>query len=129
MNTSGTTGATLTGAGNTSLTNDTFSLQVVGAPGAKPGLILRGAVQVNAGLGIGIGDGLLCTTGSTARSQVQITSAGSTTFTDFQGSPFGVSSYGAGLPTNYQFWYRDAANTCSGAGFNFTNGWTVIWTP
>ena len=85
--------------------------------------------QVNGGLGNTVGDGLLCTGGQSARSQVQVTSAGSTSFTDFQGLPFGASSYGAGVETNYQLWYRDPANTCSGTGFNFSNGWTVTWLP
>ncbi|MFT7486705.1 MAG: hypothetical protein ACI9F9_002561, partial [Candidatus Paceibacteria bacterium] len=55
--------------------------------------------------------------------------AGTTTFTDFQGSPFGNSGYGLGFPTNYQFWYRDPGNTCTGSGFNFTNAWTTSWLP
>lgn len=128
-NTSGSGGARLTAFGNASFSNDTFQLQVVGVPGDKPGLILRGANQSNGGLGNPIGDGLLCTSGNTARSQVQTTSGGSTLFSDFQGSPFGASSYGTGVPTNYQFWYRDQANSCSGTGFNFSNAWTVNWSP
>ena len=125
----GGTGVLLVGAGSAALSNDTFRLEVTGAPGDKPGLILRGIEQVNGGIGVQAGDGLLCTTGQTARSQVQVTSAGSTTFTDFQGQPFGQSSYGGGVPTNYQFWYRDPSNMCSGAGFNFSNAWTVVWLP
>ncbi len=123
------TGATLTGQGNAVLSGDTFQLDIVGVPGAKPGLVLRGANQLNGGLGNPVGDGLLCTGGQTARSHVQVTVAGNTSFTDFQGNPFGVSSYGAGIPTNYQFWYRDNQNTCSGSGFNFSNAWTVNWLP
>lgn len=126
---SGGSGVLLVGAGSAALSSDTFYLDVSGAPGAKPGLILRGALQVNGGLGSASGDGLLCTSGQSARSQVQITSAGNTTFTDFQGSPFGVWSFGAGVPTNYQFWYRDPANTCSGMGFNFSNAYEVTWLP
>ena len=116
-------------SGNAVLLSDTFQLGVAGVPGNKPGLILRGAIQINSGLGNPVGEGLLCVGGMTARSQVQVTSAGTTTFTDFQGQPFGQSSYGIGVPTNYQFWYRDTANTCSGSGFNFSNAWTVTWLP
>jgi predicted carbohydrate-binding protein with CBM5 and CBM33 domain len=125
MNTSG-AGATLSASGNASIGGDTFQLDISGVPGNKPGLILRGANQL---AGNPAGDGLLCTSGQTARSHVQVTSAGNTTFTDFQGNPFGSSSYGIGVPTNYQFWYRDPGNPCSGAGFNFSNACAVTWQP
>ena len=52
---------------------------------------------------------------------------GSTVFTNFAGQSFGEASYGPGANANYQFWYRDSGNTCSGSGFNFTNAWTVDW--
>jgi len=128
-NSSGTGGATLVASGSAWLANDNFQLHVVGGPFSSPGLILRGTTQLNGGLGSFVGDGLLCTSGQTARSQVQFTLAGSTTFSDFQGSPFGASSYPGGVPTNYQYWYRDMANTCSGLGFNFSNAWTATWLP
>ena len=128
-NTSGTGGATLVASGNASLSADTFQLNISGVPGSKPGLVLRGASQLGGGNGNPAGDGLLCTSGNTARSQVQVTSAGATTFIEFQpGVSFGASSYGAGQAANYQFWYRDPSNTCSGGGFNFTNAVSVTWT-
>lgn len=120
-------GAELRGAGVTSIANDSFLLAVNGVPGNKPGLILRGANTVNAGLGNPVGDGLLCTTGQTARSQIVISSQGAAVFEDFRGQPFGAHSYGAGTDTYYQYWYRDPAGTCSGAGFNFSNAWQVSW--
>ena len=128
LNTTGTNGATLVGTGNASISNDTFGFQVSGVPGSKPGLILRGINQIAGGSGNPAGDGLLCAGGQSARSRVQVTSGGSTTYTEFDtGLSFGGASYGAGVTANYQFWYRDPSNTCSGAGFNFTNGWTVTW--
>ena len=128
-NSGGFGGASLRGLGNAYLSADEFELQVVGVPGTKPGLILRGAAQLNGGLGNPVGDGLLCTGSQTARSQVQVTSLGGTTFSDFRGAPFGMSSYGPGVQVNYQFWYRDSANTCSGSGFNLSNAWEVVWLP
>ena len=127
-NSAGAGGASLDASGTASISNDTFWLNATGVPSNKPGLLLRGANVVNAGLGNPAGDGLLCTAGTTARSQVQIAAGGATTFTDFQGSPFGASSYGAGNAAHYQFWYRDTSNPCSGAGFNFSNAWLVNWT-
>lgn len=126
---SGGAGATLESLGSASMSLDTFGLQVEGCPGNKPGLVLRGSLALNAGQGNPVGDGLLCASGQTARSQVQVTSAGSTTFSDFRGMPFGATSSGVGATTYYQFWYRDAANACSGSGFNFTNAWEVDWLP
>lgn len=117
-------GATLVASGSASVANDTFQLDISGVPGAKPGLVLRGDLQV----AIPAGDGILCSSGGSMRSQVHVTVAGSTTYTDFNGGPFGAVS-NLGAPTTYQFWYRDPANTCSGSGFNFTNGWTVDFMP
>jgi len=126
-NTGGVGGATLTATGSAYINDETLQFHVVGVPGTKPGLILRAANQLNGGLGAPIGDGLLCVFGSMARSDVQETLGGATTFSDFKGSPFGDWSFGAGVPTNYQFWYRDSSNTCSGWGFNLSNAWTVTW--
>ncbi len=117
-------GATLTGSGNACVQGDSLAFDVTGVPGAKPGLILRGDSQI----ANPAGDGILCTAGGSQRSQVQVTNAGSTSFTDFNGQPFGAVA-NIGAPTNFQFWYRDPANTCSGAGFNFSNAWTVTYQP
>ncbi len=126
-NTTGTGGALLSGSGGAYILSDTFQLDVAGVPGSKPGLILRTANQVNGGLGIHAGDGLLCVSGQSLRSQVQVTSGGATTFKHFYGGPLGASSFGPGVATHYQFWYRDPLSTCSGSGFNFSNAWTVTW--
>jgi hypothetical protein len=126
-NSSGTGGALLVGLGNPSLANDSFQIQITGVPGDKPGLILRTANQMNGGLGNPVGDGLICASGQSHRSHVQVTSAGSTTFTDFDGTAFGTETIGVGIPTNYQFWYRDTDNTCN-SSFNFSNAWATTWT-
>ncbi|MFT7486036.1 MAG: hypothetical protein ACI9F9_001889 [Candidatus Paceibacteria bacterium] len=120
-------GATLLGLGDGYLMDDDFRLQITETPNHSMCLVLRGASGLNGTLGQFAGDGLLCVGAQTARSQVQTTSAGGTTFTDFQGNAFGASSYGSGTTTRYQLWYRDAANTCTGLGFNFSNAWTLTW--
>jgi len=125
LNTTGTNGATLTGSGNASISADTFQLDVAGVPGAKPAIVLRGINQISNP----VGDGILCTAGQSARSQVQITSNGATTYANFAGAPFGASAYAPGTATNYAFWYRDPGNACTGSGFNFSNGWTVTFLP
>ncbi len=128
-NTTGSIGATLSVAGNPYLSHDDFRLVISGVPGNKPGLILQGANQLNGGLGNAMGDGLLCVGGQSVRSHVQYTQGGATTFTNFHFSPISTFSYGIGVPTNYQYWYRDSGNTCSGIGFNFSNAWTTTWLP
>jgi hypothetical protein len=128
-NSNGMSGATLTGSGFPYITADTFELHVAGVPSGKPSLVLSGSTQPNGGLGNAVGDGRLCVGGQVQRSQIQVTSGNSATFTDFQGSPFGLSSNGAGVSTHYQHWYRDPGNTCTGAGFNFSSAWTVVWQP
>ncbi len=121
VNTGG-TGVTLRALGNASVSSDTLRFDVAGAPGAKPGLLLRGNNQI----ANPIGDGIICTAGMSQRSQVQVTAAGVTSFTDFNGAGFG-SVANLGAPTNFQFWYRDPMATCSGSGFNFSNAWTVTY--
>lgn len=119
----------LIGFGNPQISADTFGLYVRGVAGSPPGLLLQGTTQLNGGLGVQVGHGLLCV-GQTSRSHVQIVSnSGGTTFLDFQGAPFGASSAGIGVPTNYQFWFRDNYGTCGPNRFNFSNAWTVNWMP
>ncbi len=116
-------GAGLAGTGNAQVSNDTFQFDVSGVPGAKPGLLVKGSVQIfNA-----VGDGILCTAPQ-MRSHVQITSAaGEATYADFDSQPFGAIA-NMGSPTYFQYWYRDPGNTCGG-GFNFSNAWEVSFTP
>lgn len=121
-------GSMLAGLGNPSISADTFAIHIGGASSNAPGLLLRASATINGGVGFPVGDGLLCIGGQSIRSFVQTTTAyGSASFHDFRGQPFGLSSNGPGVPTHYQFWYRDN-NSCTGAGFNFTNAWSVNWT-
>ena len=64
------------------------------------------------------------------RSQVIAADAsGNVTMSDWRGVPFGQypKAYSCGVPARYQWWYRDPLNTCSGQGFNFSNGVSVTW--
>ncbi len=120
-------GAVLTGSGAAVVSSDSFQLAVSGVTG--PCLVVQGLNQVGGGGGNPAGEGLLCTAGASLRSQVQSPLAGTTTFADFLGGPFGAVAFAGGQATHYQCWYRDPANTCSGGGFNFSSAWTVVWTP
>jgi hypothetical protein len=121
---SGNQGSKMTGSGAVSFSNDTLAFNISGVPGAKPGLLLRANNQIN----VIVGDGILCVGGGSNRSQVQVTVAGSTLFSDFNGSGFGSVANPIGVPTNFQFWYRDTANTCGG-GFNFSNAVEIVYVP
>ena len=124
INTTGTGGARIDAFGVASLNSTSFRIEVTGVPGAKAGLILRGDTQV----ANPVGDGILCVAGSSQRSQVQLTVAGETSFTDFKGAPFAAVA-NVGTPTNFQFWYRDPNNPCGQGGFNFSNGVSVVFQP
>lgn len=118
-------GATLTAAGLPSVASDSVVFDVAGTPASKPGLLLRGDNQVSTLAG----DGLLCTSGNSQRSQVQVTDAtGAATFADWNGAGFGSVANVGGL-TSFQFWYRDPDNPCTGEGFNFSNGWALTYYP
>ncbi len=118
-------GATLTGFGHASFTNDGLGFSVSGAPAGNPGLILRGTNMI----ANPVGDGILCMSQGVKRSQVTVTSpAGTATYTHFNGQGFGSVGLN-NAPTNFQFYYRDVAGSCTGAGFNFTNAWTVTYLP
>jgi hypothetical protein len=115
LTTSG-TGATLAGSGSATVAADTLALTVTGAPANKPGIFFQGPTQ----LSNPVGDGILCSN-SNLRYGVSFTDASGTA----SSTGFGANAT-VGQSLNYQFWFRDTANTC-GSGFNFSNGWTVTW--
>lgn len=110
-------GAVLVGAGNAEVGNDTFVLSVSGAPANKPGIFFQGANQLSAPAG----DGILCSNALKRYAVNPTDASGAATQSGFSA----FASVGASL--NYQYWFRDPANVCSGLGFNFSNGWTVAW--
>ena len=128
-NSSGAGGASLTSSGSAFLTVDTFGLQVEGIPGATAGLCVKGSTQLAGGLGLPIGDGLLCLAPELRSQVIQSDATGQLSMTDWRGQPFGSfpDTANLGAPTYYQWWYRDPVSTCTGAGFNFTNAWAVTW--
>jgi plastocyanin len=130
-------GAAIVGSGNAQVSADTFNLTVTDGPANKPGLILRGTADLSPGIStINDCEGLLCVGGQTQRGDVFMTDASGNGDSGgtFQGSsPFG-SSANIGGSDYYQYWFRDPGGDCNqndngGANFNFTNSWTVTWTP
>jgi hypothetical protein len=124
----GISGATLAPSGNAFMFDGSIKFHVTGMPSNKVGLILRGRNQINGGLGMSVGNGLMCTGGQIARSQLALSdSFGDMTFHQFNGDTFARTSYGAGIPATYQLWYRDPVGGCTGTGFNFSNAWSLPW--
>lgn len=117
-------GARLRVGGNAFVSSDTLQFVASQIPNNNPGLLLRGDNVIHTI----VGDGKLCTGGAGQRSQVQLATGGTTAFTHFNGAPFAAVS-NVGAETHFQFWYRDPANPCTGAGFNFSNAWTVTYLP
>lgn len=124
-------GAELIALGNASISSDTFGFLGKRIPGGNAGLCIKGSTQLGGGIGNHVGEGLLCTSPQ-IRSQVVVSNgSGNVIMSDWRGQPFGTfpGAANVGAPTYYQWWYRDPSNTCSGQGFNFTNGWCVDWLP
>ncbi len=124
-------GARLLGAGNAYFTDDTFHLKVSGIPGARPGLCVKGSVLLNGGLGNPVGDGIFCSPAQ-IRSQVILSDGNGNLIMDsWRGQDFGAypNAANVGGSTYYQWWYRDQTGSCTGSGFNFSNGWVVNWLP
>jgi hypothetical protein len=124
-------GATLAGSGSAFFLLDTFALELQGLPPGAFGICLKGTASLGGGLGTPLGDGLLCLAPELRSQVLQASGAGGTSLTDWRGAPFSVYPGAAnrGVPTLYQAWYRDPAQACTGAGFNFTNAWSVTWVP
>jgi len=130
-------GARLTASGLAVVANDSFALSVIDAAPNKPGLILAGTQSLGP-VGVGIvpnTPGVLCVGGVTRRGAVVLTdAAGSASFPDFQGAPYGQSDIVAlGTQISYTHWFRDPGtaagcpNDTASSDFNFSNGWTVTW--
>jgi hypothetical protein len=94
---------------------------------SSTGLFFQGTQQVNGGLGQVFGDGLRCVSGPVKRLQIVASSATGTSATTVDIAVAGVVN--AGETRDYQLWYRDAAGTLCGSGFNLTNGLELTWTP
>ena len=118
-------GATLTSAGQASLTTDTLVLSGTGLIPSQPGLYFQGNNAVNAGNGNNFGDGLRCAGGGVIRLQVRFASATGDSATTASISAAGLVA--PGDVKRYQLWYRDPVTTACGAQFNLTNGVELTW--
>lgn len=125
--TSATSGARLSSSGRALFHLDSFSLHLADLPANAIGLCLAGTLSL--GNGNLVGDGLLCLQPYARSRTLRANAAGDLTMEQWNDLPHGHPMSGAyrGATTYYQFWFRDSQNTCSGSGFNFSNGLKALW--
>jgi len=106
---------------------DSFALTVSDLPSTVPCLFFQGTAATAPG--VAFGDGLRCASGTTIRIGSKTTSGGVASYPEPGDLPISVRG---GIPTGgaqrfYQSWYRNAADFCTSATFNTTNGVNVRW--
>jgi hypothetical protein len=121
------TGGKLQANGVASISADTVTLLGSQMPNSSA-LYFQGTTQQNAGAGAAFGDGKRCAGGSTVRLKTVQNVAGASQYPQ-AGDP---SVHTKGLVTvpgtrTYQVWYRNAANFCTAATFNLSNGLEILW--
>jgi Tol biopolymer transport system component len=122
-------GANLTVSGTESTTTDTLVLEGSGMPDSSA-LYIQGSIPMAGGAGVVFGDGLRCVGGTIIRLGTKSNVGGASRYPE-TGDP-SVSVRGLvtmpGVRT-YQVWYRNAADFCTPATFNLTNGLEITWLP
>ena len=126
-NSQSSSGAQLSWSGSTSLVANDLVLSASGSIANAPGLFFVGPIVAGGGLGVTLGDGLLCVGGSVTRLDIVISGPGG------DASSFGSMSSGLGLLPGdtrfYQWWYRDSSAVPCGTPFNLSNGLEVTFQP
>lgn len=124
--------ARLEATGSASVSSDSVVLAGTDLPDRKSALFAEGSQQDDEALGIALGDGLRCITGSIVRMGMRTTDGGNASY----GGPLGdipISERGhvpaAGRTLYYQVFYRNSVAYCTPATFNLTNGVAIVWTP
>ncbi len=121
-------GAALTGAGAADLAADSLVLMSSGTSSSVVTFFQGTALHSN-GLGTTFGDGLRCAGGTTVRLASKLAVGGGATYPEAGEAPISVRGLvpaTGGLRT-YQVWFRNAADFCTSATFNLTNGVAVHW--
>ncbi len=118
-------GALMCSAGTSSIANNDLVLTCNGLPANKFGLFFYGPNQIQTPFG----DGFRCVGGQLSRLQAQLSSAqGSVAHAlDNTAPPTPNGQISSGQLWHFQFWYRDPA--AAGAGFNLSDGHSLLFTP
>ena len=85
----------------------------------------------SSGAGVFRGDGRICLSGTVTRIAAHVTSGGEISFPQPSDPLLSVAGQvpPAGGTRHYQVAYRDTGAYCTSSELNFTNGYTVVWTP
>ncbi|MDP6538762.1 MAG: choice-of-anchor B family protein [Planctomycetota bacterium] len=121
-------GALITSSGDTSITANTFTLEILGATPGQPGLFYYGPNEVQ----IPFGEGFRCVGGTTFRlnpAQNADAFGDTSRLVDFTQFPAccGPGAISAGDTWKFQFWYRDPTGGLS--GFNLSDGLSAVFCP
>jgi hypothetical protein len=120
------TGAHLRGSGSASVQSDSLSFRATSLPVGQPALLYTGVNRIQAGQGLGFGDGLRCTGGAVVRLGVRTPDASGAA--DWS-APFSNAPWSAGATRHFQVWYRNNPVPACGGGFNLSNGYSIDFTP
>jgi len=120
------TGAHLRGSGSASVQSDSLSFRASALPVGQPALLYTGINRIQAGQGVGFGDGLRCAGGAVVRLGVRFADGGGGAEWS---APFSNAPWSAGVTRHFQVWFRNNQVTACGGGFNLSNGYTIDFTP
>lgn len=119
------TGALLMAQGTASLANDTVALKASAMPNSSC-VYFQGTSTNN----LQSFDGLVCVAGNVLRLGTKTNVCNSSQFPDATNPTVSVRG-GVTAPGTrfYQVWYRNAANFCTPATSNYSNGLAITWVP
>lgn len=121
--------AELAGSGATSVSADTLHLTAVGLPDDSRALLVQASAF---GSGAFDGEGRACLSGPAVRLGVVAAPGGVAQFPAPTSAPLSVAGLlpGAGGTRHYQVRYRDNSLAfCGSSNVNWTNGYSIAWTP
>lgn len=119
----------LAGDGTASVSADSLVLRALELPGDSVALLVQGSTFGAGGID---GEGRACLSGPLVRVAVRQASNGIVQFPAPSSPSLSVLGFvpGAGGTRHYQVRYRDnALNFCNRSNYNWTNGYSIVWTP
>lgn len=127
-NSVGAAGSTITAMGSVSHTANNLVVHADGLPASQPGLFYYGPATLG---GIAFGNGLRCVaggSGTVVRCLPTVMSDPAGEMTAVIDNTLGIHyQISAGATLHFQCWYRDPA--AGGAGYNLSNGLSLLFTP
>lgn len=118
------TGAQMSAGGSASVASNDLALSAAPLPMGQPGLFYHGANQT----AVPFGNGTRCVAGGTVRiSPASLPNASGVLNVTLDNTTPNGAGIIAGATRHFQTWYRDPAG--AGAGFNLSDGLTIMFVP